>query len=107
MDKIIDKGGTIDCLYFDFKRAFDKVPHQRLMYKAEQYGIKGEIINWIKSYINSSTQQVVLNGESSESKNMTSGIPQGSLLGTLLFVISIAGLLESANLSILAVCRHF
>ena len=107
MDKIIDKGGTIDCLYFDFKRAFDKVPHQRLIYKTEQYGIKGEIINWIKSFINSSTKQVVLNGESSESKNMTSGIPQGSLLGTLLFVIFIAGLLESANLSILAVCRHF
>ena len=107
MDKIIDKGGTIDYLYFDFKKAFDKVPHQRLIYKAEQYGIKGEIINWIKSFINSSTQQVVLNGESSESKNMTSGIPQGILLGPLLFVIFIAGLLDSANSSILAVCRHF
>ena len=53
--KIIDEGGTIDCVYFDFKKAFDKVPHQRLIYKAEQYGIKGEIINWIKSFLDSRT----------------------------------------------------
>ena len=63
--KIINEGGTIDCVYFDFKKAFDKVPHQRLIYKAEQYGIKGDIINWIKSFLSSRTQQVVTNGESS------------------------------------------
>ena len=87
--KIIDEGGTIDCVYFDFKKAFDKVPHQRLIHKAEQYGIKGDIINWIKSFLDSRTQQVVINGELSEPKNVTSGIPQGSVLGPLLFVIYI------------------
>ena len=64
--KIIDEGGTINCVYFDFEKAFDKVPHQRLIYKAEQYGIKGEIINWIKSFLDSRTQPVATNGDSSE-----------------------------------------
>ena len=71
------------------KKAFDKVPHQRLIYKAEQYGVKGDIINWIKSFLSSRTQQVIINGESSECKDVTSGIPQGSVLGPLLFVIFI------------------
>ena len=45
LTKTIDKGGTIDCVYIDFKKAVDKVSHQRLIYKAEEYGIKGDIIN--------------------------------------------------------------
>ena len=87
--KIIDEGRTIDCVYFDFKKAFDKVPHQKRIYKAEQYGIKGDIINWIKSFLSSRTQQVVINGESSECKDVTSGIPKGSVLGLLFFAIFI------------------
>ena len=74
--KIIDEGGTIDYVYFSFKKAFDEVPHQRLIHKEEEYGMKGEIINWIKSFLNSK-------------KDPASGIPQGSVLGHLLFVIFI------------------
>ena len=64
--RIIDEGGTIDCIYCDFKKAFDKVPHQRLLKKVESYGIKGEILGWIRAFLSDRTQQVIVNGKSSE-----------------------------------------
>ena len=53
--KIIDDGGTIDCIYCDFKKAFDKVPHRRLLKKVESYGIKGEILGWIAAFLSNRT----------------------------------------------------
>ena len=76
--KITDDGGTIDYIYYDFKKAFDKVPHRSLLKKVESYGIKGEFLVWIAAFLSNRTQ-VTVNGESSEHKNVTSGIPQGSV----------------------------
>ena len=86
---ILDMGGQIDVIYIDFMKAFDQVPHRRLIGKIESYGIGGDIIGWISDFLYDRTQRVLINGHPSASGKVTSGIPQGSVLGPLLFVIYI------------------
>ncbi len=79
----------MDVIYLDFCKAFDKVPHQRLLLKLKSYGITGNLYNWIQDFLIGRTQRVVLNGKMSEWRNVNSGIPQGSVLGPILFLVYI------------------
>ena len=86
---ILDQGGTLDMIYCDFMKAFDKVPHGRLIYKLQKYGVEGDLLGWVSSFLSNRSQEVVVNDSRSKSAPVTSGIPQGSVLGPLLFVVYI------------------
>ena len=87
--EIIDEGGQVDCVYLDFQKAFDSVPHHRLLEKLKHIGITGELHGWIQNYLLNRTQRVIVNGVLSDIVEILSGVPQGSVLGPLLFLIYI------------------
>ena len=91
--KAIDEGKPLDVIYLDFAKAFDKVPHQRLLHKIESHGISGNVAAWIGEWLHDRKQTVVLNGENSRLQDVLSGVPQGSVLGPTLFLIFVNALI--------------
>ena len=99
--KSLQDGVPIDVVYLDFSKAFDSVPYMRLLVKLQAHGIKSKLLNWIQSFLTNRKQQVIINGSQSDESAMISGVPQGSILGPLLFLIyvnDIPGAIPSSSL---------
>ena len=85
----LDRGLTSHIIFLDFTKAFDTVPHQRLILKLEQMGVRGSLLLWLKAFLINRRQRVIYNDDCSRWINVSSGVPQDSSLGPLIVIFGI------------------
>lgn len=100
---VLDRNLNVDVVYLDFAKAFNSVPHKRLLNKLHAYGIRGKVLCWIEAYLLDLSQKVAIQGSLSSQGPVLSGIPQGSVLGPILFLLYVNDLPDQ----VLSECRLF
>ena len=96
----LDEGEPVDVIFLDYQKAFDSVPHKRLINKLHAYGYDGKVLQWIDAFLTGRTQRVSVRGAKSEVAEVVSGVPQGSVLGPILFIVYINDLPDHVKCSI-------
>ena len=86
----LEEGVRVDSVFLDFSKAFDKVDHNILLKKVAEHGIKGKIGNWVREFLSNRKFTVIANGNMSDQEDVRSGVPQGTVLAALLFIIMIS-----------------
>lgn len=91
---VLDDGASVGCVFFDLAKAFDSLPHSLILDALSSVGVQGPLYGWLTDYLSDRRQRVVLDGSISPAAAVTSGVPQGSILGPLLFLLSVDPLLK-------------